>query len=181
MDSSPVVLITAGTAGLGAAVARHFARQGFRVVVNYNSNTSRADNFINELITIEGSDGRSGDSEKSRRFVAIKADLASRDDINQLVNVTMTSMGRIDVIFSNGGWTRFRDMSSLDDNVFEEDWDRAFNINVKSHLWLMKAAKEELDKSEGAFITTASVAGLTNQGSSLVINNPFFIIMASFQ
>lgn len=39
--------------------------------------------------------------------------------------------------------------------------------NVKAHLWLLHAAKTELDKNEGAFITTASLAGVKPSGSSL--------------
>lgn len=41
-------------------------------------------------------------------------------------------------------------------------------MNVKSHLWLMHAARKHLDKTEGAFITTASLAGVSHSGSSLV-------------
>lgn len=51
--------------------------------------------------------------------------------------------------------------------MLDEDWDRCFLYNVKSHLWLMHAAKEALEHSEGAFITTASVAGVKPSGSSL--------------
>lgn len=54
------------------------------------------------------------------------------------------------------------------DNVLEDDWDRCFNMNVKSHLWLMHAARQHLDETEGSFITTASVAGVNHSGSSLV-------------
>jgi len=77
-------------------------------------------------------------------------------------------MGRLDVVFSNGGWTALRDFQNLDDNVNEEDWDRCFNMNVKSHLWLMHASKKWLEESEGCFITTASLAGVRPSGSSLV-------------
>jgi NAD(P)-dependent dehydrogenase (short-subunit alcohol dehydrogenase family) len=49
----------------------------------------------------------------------------------------------------------------------EDDWDRCFLYNVKAHLWLMHAAKAELEKTEGAFITTASIAGVKPSGSSL--------------
>lgn len=54
------------------------------------------------------------------------------------------------------------------DNAFEEDWDRCFNMNVKAHLWLMHAARKHLDETEGSFITTASLAGVSHSGSSLV-------------
>ncbi|KAI0176231.1 putative short chain dehydrogenase [Hypoxylon sp. FL1284] len=157
-----VALITAGSAGLGAAAARLFAKNGFRVVVNYANNDERANKLLKELPALSTSHGDGGD-----RFVSIKADLGSRDDINRLVKESIDKFGRLDVVFSNGGWTRFRGMSSIDDNDFEEDWDQCFNINVKSHLWLMQAAKKHLEETEGAFITTASTAGVIVGGSSL--------------
>ncbi|KAI1764785.1 NAD(P)-binding protein [Hypoxylon sp. FL1150] len=156
-----VALITAGSAGLGAAAARLFAKNGFRVVVNYASNDERANKLLKELPTLSASPG------DSDRFIAIKADLGSRDDINRLVRESVDKFGRLDVVFSNGGWTRFRGMASIDENAVEEDWDQAFNINVKSHVWLMQAAKKHLDEAEGAFITTASTAGVIPSGSSL--------------
>lgn len=55
------------------------------------------------------------------------------------------------------------------DNLVEDDWDKCFNMNVKSGLWLMHAAMKHLDETEGAFITTASVAGVGVSGSSLVM------------
>lgn len=76
-------------------------------------------------------------------------------------------MGSLDVVFSNGGWTKLRDITNLDDNMEEDDWDRCFQMNVKSHLWLMHAAKKYLDETEGCFITTASLAGVRVSGSSL--------------
>ncbi|KAI1105269.1 NAD(P)-binding protein [Jackrogersella minutella] len=158
-----VALVTAGSAGLGAAAVRLFAKNSFRVIVNYANNDERANKLVTELpalstLSPDGADGN---------FVAIKADLGSRDDINRLVEETVDRFGRLDVIFSNGGWTRFRGLVSIDDNAHEEEWDRAFNINVKSHLWLMQAAKKHLDETEGAFITTASIAGVVPSGSSL--------------
>ncbi|KAI6083707.1 short chain dehydrogenase [Hypoxylon rubiginosum] len=162
MEKRPVILVTAGSAGLGAAVAHLFAKNGYRVAVNYAHNSKRAAELIEELsaTTVQG-----GVSEK--HHVAIQADLAVRSDVERLVEETISAMGRIDCVLSNGGWTRFTDMSSLDDNVSESDWDRAFVMNVKSHLWLLYAARQALDESSGSFITTASIAGVSNSGSSL--------------
>ncbi|KAJ8126632.1 hypothetical protein O1611_g7006 [Lasiodiplodia mahajangana] len=84
-----------------------------------------------------------------------------------MIQQTVDQFGRLDVLFSNGGWTRVRGLDSIDDNCHEDEWDRAFNMNVKSHLWLMQAAKKHLDETEGAFITTASIAGVCHSGSSL--------------
>ncbi|KAI0882879.1 short chain dehydrogenase [Annulohypoxylon maeteangense] len=160
MTETPVLLATAGSAGLGAAVVRLFAKNGYRVVVNYAHNSERAAELIKELLVATN-------QVDDNAYISIQADLAIKNDVERLVKETISYMGRIDVVLSNGGWTRFTNMKSLDDNVSEDDWDRAFAINVKSHIWLLHAAKEALDISRGAYITTASIAGLSSNGSSL--------------
>lgn len=94
--------------------------------------------------------------------------MGDKASVKQLVEEAYQRMGRLDVVVSNAGWTKMRDFMDLDDGVDEEDWDRCFRVNVKSHLWLFHAAKPYLDETEGAFITTASVAGVKPSGSSLV-------------
>ncbi|KAK4451634.1 NAD(P)-binding protein [Podospora aff. communis PSN243] len=144
MSSTPLVaLITAGTAGLGADTARLFAKSGIRVVVNYHSDTDRAFKLLDELQTISPPE-----LQKAFNFHCVKGDLSQKSDIINIVDETVACMGRLDVVFSNGGWTRLRDITDLDDNVDEEDWDRCFNMN-------------------GVFITTASLAGVKFSGSSL--------------
>ncbi|KAI1844278.1 hypothetical protein JX265_007883 [Neoarthrinium moseri] len=160
--TTPVVLISAGSAGLGAATARLFCKSSYRVVINYSSNAERANNLLAEFSKLSTLPS----DQRGNAFAAIKADLADRNDISRLVDQTVEKMGRLDVVFSNGGWTQIRDITSIDDNVVEDDWDRCFNMNVKSHLWLMHAAKKHLEETEGAFITTASVAGVGHSGSS---------------
>lgn len=89
--------------------------------------------------------------------------------IQRLVSETVSTMGRLDVVISNAGWTRLTNFFNLEEQVSEEDWDRCFNVNVKSHLWLLYAAKPHLEKSEGggSFLTVASLAGVRPSGSSL--------------
>ena len=159
-----VALVTAGSAGLGAAAARALASEGMRVVINYSANKQRADDLVGSLFI----EFFKSDDTLHRRFVAIQADLGVRADITRLVDETIEVMGRLDVVVSNGGWTRFSNFADLEDNVEETDWDQCFNMNVKSHLWLIHAAKKYLDETEGAFITTASLAGVIPSGSSLV-------------
>ncbi|KAJ0313471.1 hypothetical protein COL5a_010077 [Colletotrichum fioriniae] len=173
MSPIPTALITAGSAGLGAATAKLFARNGYSVVINYANNSDRAEALVKELESLSSaasSSSSSSSTEGSQRqhFHAIKADLTSRTETAALVKSAADALGgRLDVLFSNGGWTRLRNIADLDDNVDEDDWDRCFNMNVKSHLFLMHAARPYLDEAEGAFITTASLAGVKVSGSSL--------------
>jgi NAD(P)-dependent dehydrogenase (short-subunit alcohol dehydrogenase family) len=76
-------------------------------------------------------------------------------------------MGRLDAVVSNAGWTRMTNFMSIEEGVNDDDWDRCFTMNVKTHLWLAYAAKDALAESEGTFISTASVAGVKPSGSSL--------------
>ncbi|KAM3461546.1 hypothetical protein NHJ6243_004924 [Beauveria neobassiana] len=156
MAADPVILVTAGSAGLGRAVALHFARNGYRVAFNYNSNEFRVATLLSELKVAS-----------NRDHFHIQADLSSRTEVGRLVRETHGRTGRIHVVFSNIGWSQFRDTCRLDDNVFDQDWDRAYTMNVKSHLWLLQATMPHLAEAEGCFVTTSSIAGVSGMGSSL--------------
>ena len=162
-----VALVTASSAGLGAAIAKALVTS-HRVVINYNASPQRAEGVLQELNQISEAAGISSNQTDQPRAVAIQADVSSAADVRRLVAETVVKMGRLDAVVSNVGWTRIRDFSNLDDNLDEEDWDLCFNANVKSHLRLLQAAREHLDKTEGSFTTVASVAGIKPSGSSLV-------------
>ncbi|KAJ5583962.1 hypothetical protein N7450_006626 [Penicillium hetheringtonii] len=133
------VLITGGSRGLGALVAEKFAAEGSNVAINYNSNKAAADNVASEI-----------------------------SNCVNAVKTTIEQFGGLDVIVSNAGWTKitnFADLDAMDD----EDWDKCWNMNVKSSLYLFKAALPTFNANPdgGAFIITASIAGVSATGSSL--------------
>lgn len=131
--------------------------------INYANNQSRAKSLIDELERIP----TTASSAQSPRFQAFQADVGDRPSIQKLVEQTVSTFGRLDVVVSNAGWTRITHFANLEEGMIDEDWDKCFLYNVKSHLWLMHAAKSELEKTEGAFIETASIAGVKPSGSSL--------------
>lgn len=167
--STKVALVTASSAGLGAATVKALAPY-FRVVVNYHSRLEKAEQVIKEASSIPLA--QNGTTEEPR-FHAIQADVSQKSEIERLVSETVDKMGRLDVVVSNAGWTRITNFFDIDQQVNEEDWDRCFNVNVKSHLWLLYAAKPHLEKSVetdgvgGSFVTIASLAGVRPSGSSL--------------
>ncbi|ETI27042.1 hypothetical protein G647_10141 [Cladophialophora carrionii CBS 160.54] len=167
--SAKVALVTASSAGLGAATVKALAPY-FRVVVNYHSRAEKAEQVIREASAIPSASASTAEG-GTPRFHAIKADVSKRSEIERLVAETVATMGRLDVVVSNAGWTRLTNFFDLDQQVNEADWDTCFNVNVKSHLWLLYAAKPHLEKAEqaggGAFVTVASLAGVRPSGSSL--------------
>ncbi|CAK7206114.1 hypothetical protein SEUCBS139899_008898 [Sporothrix eucalyptigena] len=163
-----VALITAGSAGLGAAIARTLAVDcGMSVVINYAHNTTRAARLVEELQCRVAAINACAGSPQT--FHAIAADLQTPGEIQRLVTETLAlTGGRLDAVISNVGWTRMTDFLDLEQGVVENDWDRCFDVNVKGHLRLFHAAQHALGaSSNGVFVSTASVAGVKPSGSSL--------------
>jgi NAD(P)-dependent dehydrogenase (short-subunit alcohol dehydrogenase family) len=176
LTKNAVALVTASSAGLGATTARALASSGVRVVVNYFSSQTKAEQLLEDLKEL---DPHSKDTTKDDlpRFIAIKADVSQRKELIRLVDESVAAMGRLDLVVSNHGWTKIRDFMDLDDNMEESDWDTCFNMNVKSHLFLFHAVKKHLEDSGGSFITTASLAGVKPSGSSIVSARAIFSLL----
>jgi NADP-dependent 3-hydroxy acid dehydrogenase YdfG len=102
LNPSSVALITASSAGLGAAVARCFAMHNVRVVINYHSSAEKAQTLLSDLKELSSSSGEknSGENEekeKEERFIAVQADMGRKEDIKKLVDEAVARMGRLDV------------------------------------------------------------------------------------
>jgi NAD(P)-dependent dehydrogenase (short-subunit alcohol dehydrogenase family) len=132
-------------------------------VINYASNQQKAQDLVTELSKIPSSHS----SPTTPRFHVLQADVSSKVSVQNLVADTIKTMGRLDVVVSNAGWTRMTNFLNIEEGVNDEDWDKCFVMNVKTHLWLAYASKDALAATEGTFISTASVAGVKPSGSSL--------------
>lgn len=163
-----VALITASSAGLGAAIAKSLS-PSFRVVINYYSRPEKAAEVIKECEAITSLSSKPDSVASGPQFHTIQADVGSRSEIQRLIKETIDTMGRLDVVVSNAGWTRLTTFTNLDEQLVEEDWDKCFNMNVKSHFWILGAAKSYLEANDdgGSFITIASMAGVRPGGSSV--------------
>ena len=111
-----VALITASSAGLGAAIARAMVSD-MKIVLNYSSNESRVKVLIEELLSIASQSNNSNEDQGLPRVVAFRADIGKRLDIENLVSSAIRTYGRLDVVVSNGGWTQIRNFNDLDDNL----------------------------------------------------------------
>ncbi|KAK9452134.1 uncharacterized protein V1518DRAFT_410443 [Limtongia smithiae] len=157
--SGKVALVTGGSAGLGAAVARRLAGEGCAVAINYASSADRARALADEIA-----------AEHGVRTLVLCGDVASEAVCRDLVERTVAELGRLDLVVSNAGWTRIVNFADLD-GVTEHDFDKCYALNVKSHFWLFRAAKPHLASGDeefgGSFLVTSSVAGLKPAGSSI--------------
>ncbi len=83
------VIVTGSSRGIGAAIARAFAREGANVIVNYRDNETAARDVVASCKEVGGD------------AVAVQADVTVEDAIQELVKITLKEFGRIDVLVNN--------------------------------------------------------------------------------
>src|SRR5271168_4180146 len=86
-----VAIVTGASKGIGAAIARAFAKAGAAVAVNYASNKADADRVVAEIVKAGG------------KAIAIQADIAKRADVTRLFAETAEKLGRPNILVNNAG------------------------------------------------------------------------------
>jgi 3-oxoacyl-[acyl-carrier protein] reductase len=138
-----VAIVTGSTSGMGRATAVLFAREGAKVVVT-GRNEERAKAVVDQIKS-EGNEA-----------IYVIVDTSKVEDVKKLVDVTLDTYGTIDILFNNAGALS---MSPLQD-VSLEEWDKVFNVNVTSALYLTQLVAPIMKKKgKGVIVNTSSVAG----------------------
>jgi NAD(P)-dependent dehydrogenase (short-subunit alcohol dehydrogenase family) len=139
------VIVTGAAHGIGAAIARHLASLGWKVAA--------ADLDGEALAPLAAEIGA----------VALACDVGSEADVERLVAVTRTRLGRIDAIVSNAGIGMFEPMgeTSLD------TWNRVLATNLTATFLLAKAAARDLRRARGAMVTIASTRAHMSEPGTL--------------
>ena len=138
------VCIITGTGGsMGRAAALMFARQGAKVV-GCDINRDAADATIDEVKSLGGD------------MVSLsECDLTDVNQCKRLVDLAVTTYGRVDVLFNNAAMAYF----GWVDEISDDDWHRTIDQELNLVFHLVRAAWPELIKSPGAsIINTASVS-----------------------
>lgn len=131
------------------------------------SNSARAEALVGELNSTYMPAALAEKAQAPPRFFALQADASNKASIVEMVKHVIAVYGRLDVVASNSGWTRITNFNDMDENTDEDLWSKTYRCNVTAHFWLMNAVKPHLEATKGAFVTTASLAGVVPGGSSL--------------
>ncbi len=134
-------LVTGGSRGIGAAIARRLAAEGAAVAVNYRSSQEAAEALAKELSADGG------------RAVALQADVSDADASRALVARTVEALGGLDVLISNAGVEYFGALES----ITVADYERVFGINVAGQLFAAQAAAAVMGDG-GRMVLTSSVS-----------------------
>jgi 3-oxoacyl-[acyl-carrier protein] reductase len=131
--------------GIGASIARHIARAGAKLVVNYRSDDKAAQE-VAAAIDKEGC-----------QVALMKGDITRGEFAQKLVDEAVERFGRIDILVNNAGKTA----DDLLMRMSEEDWDSVIETNLRSTFLCTKAAiRPMLRQRWGRIINITSAAGL---------------------
>ena len=137
-----VALITGGSRGIGAAIAKRLAADGANVTITYTKGADAAESVVKEI-------ERAG-----RKAIAIQADAADADAVKAAVEKTVATFGRLDVLVNNAGTAvpkRFEETTL-------EELDRLIDINIRGVFVATQAALKHM-KSGGRIISIGSAVG----------------------
>ncbi|WP_429928056.1 SDR family oxidoreductase [Achromobacter xylosoxidans] len=144
---APVILITGGSRGVGAATARLAAAQGYDVAISYVANEAAAQAVVTDVRAL------------GRRALAVRADSADPDQIAGLFNAIDREFGRIDVLVNNAAIIARQ--SRLEDLAFER-MQRIFAVNSLGPMLCAQQAARRMSQRHngrgGAIINISSAA-----------------------
>ena len=140
-----VAIVTGASRGIGRAIALEFGGRGARVVVNFNQNTSAADEVVKTI------------SESGGEAFSHQADVSVFEQADGLVKTAIEKYGDLHILVNNAGITR----DGLIMTMSESDWDDVIQTNLKSTFNCCKAAiRHMLRRRYGRIINIASVSGI---------------------
>jgi 3-oxoacyl-[acyl-carrier protein] reductase len=143
--TNKTAIVTGAGSGFGEGIAKRFAAEGARVVVN-DIDIGNGERVAQEIVVAGG----------EAKFFA--GDVSKDADVARLVAFTLAELGELDVVVNNAGTTH-RNQPMLD--VTEDEFDRIYQVNVKSLFLTAKYAVPHFRKQRhGVFITIASTAGV---------------------
>ena len=139
-----VSVITGASSGMGAAIARKFAAEGSKVVLAARR-ADRLQNLAEEICR------RGGDA------LAVVADVTEYTQVRNLVDRTLETFGRLDIMVNNAGFARYRTFRDSG----TRDIDDQIDVNVKGVMYGCKAAVEPLiDAGGGHIINIGSIVSV---------------------
>ncbi|MET0742081.1 MAG: glucose 1-dehydrogenase [Microvirga sp.] len=143
-------LVTGGSSGLGAAVARALAAAGARVAINYRSGREPAEALAAQVIAAGG------------EAFAVGADVSDEAAVDAMVDKTVERFGRLDILVCNSG---LQQDSRFDDMTLDA-WRRVIDVNLTGQFLCCRAAvrrfhaqdeRPDLSRARGKIVCMSSV------------------------
>nr|UWI49158.1 SDR family oxidoreductase [Clostridioides difficile] len=144
--NNKTVLVTGGSRGIGKAISKTFAKDGYNVLINFN----KSENEVKELYTVL--------DEKGFSVKLFKADISNREEVENMIDYCIKEFGGLDVLINNAGISQ----DKLFTDITDEDWDNMMNINLKGSFYCSQTAlKYMISEKKGNIINISSIWGIS--------------------
>ena len=140
-----VAVITGASKGIGASIAKYFAAEGAKVIVNYASSREGADKVV-KAITDNGGIA-----------ISIQADVSKEADVIRLFEETKNAFGAVDILVNNAGIYNYEPIEEVSVATIQEH----FNINVMGSVLAIREAVKQFEDKGGNIINISSGASNT--------------------
>jgi 3-oxoacyl-[acyl-carrier protein] reductase len=147
-----VAVITGSSKGIGAGIAKEYAREGAKVVVNYSSSKESADRVIEEITQNGGT------------AIAVQADISKIADIKRLFEETRKAYGRLDILVNNASVWRYEMLA----DVSEETFQLQVTTGLMAQIFCAKEAAAMFDEAGGSIINLSSTISLNPIPGTLI-------------
>ena len=136
-----VILVTGASRGIGREIVKVLAKNGNKVIANYNKSEEQAMKLQKESENIE----------------IYKADVSKREEVHKMVEGILKKYGRIDVLINNAGISE----NKLFTDVSDQDWSRMININLYSVFCVtQEVLPNMIHNKKGCIINISSIWGM---------------------
>ena len=145
MLTDKIALVTGASRGIGAAIAKAFAKEGAAVIINYNGSGEKAQAVADEIILNGGA------------AEIYQCSVADFDACRQMIETLVKKYGRIDILVNNAGITK----DGLLMKMSEEEFDQVISVNLKGAFQTIRhASRYFLKQRSGKIINISSVSGI---------------------
>lgn len=142
-DSTPVVLVTGGSRGLGRGIALKLSTEGYSVAVNFAGNAAAAQKTVEDC--------HQNKIKAAQKFVALQADIGQRQDRKNLIKNVLQQFGRLDALVNNAGIAPRVRADILD--AGEASFEEIIRINLQGPYFLtQQVARYWLEESPEPFL-----------------------------
>ncbi|MFT4003582.1 MAG: SDR family oxidoreductase [Rhizobium sp.] len=144
-------IVTGASKGIGAAIARQLAADGFQTIVNYASSSGEAAEIV------------AGIEQAGGRALAVRADIADAQALAALFDRAEAEFGRVDVLVNNAGISKFSPLAE----VLDEDFQRQVAVNLTGTFNGMREGAKRMRDGGRIINLSTSIIGHYSPGNGV--------------
>ncbi len=138
-------IVTGGSQGIGTAISLEMAKEGANICLTYRKHEKEALEVRDQILNM------------GRKTIAVKCDIASFTEAEDVVKKTLEAFGKVDILVNNAGMN----WDGVSWKMSEEQWDRVIEVNLKGYFNFTRHVVPLLkDQKYGKIINITSINGL---------------------